>query len=162
MKIYGIGLPKTGTSSLVAALRILGYKTERLNKLLDHPDNMYDWAKVKSAMRGLDAGVDEMLYLQLENLAAVKSAKFIMTTRPLDEWKSSVKWYYNSSFPDWWLTYVNRPWEDVFVEYHTEAPALLGDRLLVFDPASGWEPLCSFLGKNVPKKKFPHINKGAT
>lgn len=32
------------------------------------------------------------------------------------------------------------------------------DRLLVFDVRQGWEPLCEFLGKDVPANPFPHIN----
>ena len=31
-------------------------------------------------------------------------------------------------------------------------------RLLVFDAAEGWEPLCRFLGVAVPAKAFPHHN----
>lgn len=36
--------------------------------------------------------------------------------------------------------------------------ALPADRLLVFDVADGWEPLCAFLGKKVPDEPFPHHN----
>jgi hypothetical protein len=32
------------------------------------------------------------------------------------------------------------------------------DRLLVFDVAEGWEPLCRFLGVAVPATAFPHHN----
>jgi hypothetical protein len=32
------------------------------------------------------------------------------------------------------------------------------DRLLVFDVAEGWEPLCAFLGAPVPDAPFPHHN----
>jgi hypothetical protein len=37
------------------------------------------------------------------------------------------------------------------------------DRLLEFKAADGWEPLCEFLGKDVPEGRFPHKNdsKGA-
>ena len=30
------------------------------------------------------------------------------------------------------------------------------ERLLVFDVAQGWEPLCAFLGTGVPDEPFPH------
>lgn len=36
--------------------------------------------------------------------------------------------------------------------------ALPADRLLVFDVAEGWEPLCTFLGVEVPDEPFPHHN----
>ena len=31
--------------------------------------------------------------------------------------------------------------------------------LLIWNLKDGWEPLCSFLGKEVPKEPFPHDNK---
>ena len=33
------------------------------------------------------------------------------------------------------------------------------ERLLVHDVADGWEPLCSFLGLDVPDVAFPHLNE---
>jgi hypothetical protein len=32
------------------------------------------------------------------------------------------------------------------------------DRLLVWSPADGWEPLCGFLGVSVPQAPFPRVN----
>ena len=32
------------------------------------------------------------------------------------------------------------------------------ERLLVFEAAQGWEPLCAFLGVPVPDGPFPHVN----
>ena len=32
------------------------------------------------------------------------------------------------------------------------------DKLLVFKATDGWEPLCEFLGKPVPKGPYPHVN----
>ena len=34
-------------------------------------------------------------------------------------------------------------------------------RLLEFDLADGWEPLCKFLGRPVPRTPFPHVNESA-
>lgn len=33
------------------------------------------------------------------------------------------------------------------------------DRLLCFSPSNGWEPLCRFLGVDVPPGPFPHSNR---
>jgi hypothetical protein len=41
-------------------------------------------------------------------------------------------------------------------EVRAEVPA---DRLLVFEVAQGWEPLCAFLGVPVPDEPFPHANE---
>jgi hypothetical protein len=38
---------------------------------------------------------------------------------------------------------------------------LAPDRLLVFDVAEGWEPLCRFLGVAVPDEPFPKVNSSA-
>ena len=35
---------------------------------------------------------------------------------------------------------------------------LPGERLLVFSPKQGWEPLCAFLGVPVPDIPFPRVN----
>ena len=34
------------------------------------------------------------------------------------------------------------------------------ERLLVFHPRDGWEPLCSFLNVEVPDTSFPNTNRG--
>ncbi|KAJ7174096.1 hypothetical protein C8R43DRAFT_873670 [Mycena crocata] len=34
-------------------------------------------------------------------------------------------------------------------------------RLLEFEVAQGWEPLCKFLGKEIPKTEFPRVNDTA-
>ncbi len=39
--------------------------------------------------------------------------------------------------------------------------AIPAERLLVFDVAEGWGPLCAFLGKPVPDEPFPHVNSTA-
>jgi Sulfotransferase domain len=44
---------------------------------------------------------------------------------------------------------VYRRWDD---EVRRRVPA---DRLLVFDVDEGWEPLCGFLGRDVPAEPFP-------
>jgi hypothetical protein len=36
------------------------------------------------------------------------------------------------------------------------------DRLLVYEAAHGWGPLCAFLGIAVPDEPFPHVNDRAT
>ena len=33
------------------------------------------------------------------------------------------------------------------------------ERLLEYKIEEGWEPLCRFLGKEIPKEPFPHTNE---
>ena len=37
--------------------------------------------------------------------------------------------------------------------------ALPASRVLVFDVAQGWGPLCAFLGTDIPDQPFPHLNE---
>ena len=50
---------------------------------------------------------------------------------------------------------MNR-WND---EVKSTVPA---DRLLVWDPADGWEPLCGFLEVDVPEEPLPRLNDTAS
>jgi hypothetical protein len=46
-----------------------------------------------------------------------------------------------------------------FLEHNAEVQREIpADRLLVFEVAQGWEPLCSFLGVPVPETPFPRLN----
>lgn len=40
----------------------------------------------------------------------------------------------------------------------TVQDAVPADRLLVYQPGDGWEPLCEFLGVPVPQQDYPHVN----
>jgi len=50
------------------------------------------------------------------------------------------------------------------VERHTAAvrQAVPEQRLLVWDAREGWEPLCAFLGVDVPAAPLPHLNDSQT
>jgi hypothetical protein len=38
---------------------------------------------------------------------------------------------------------------------------IAAERLLVYDVATGWGPLCRFLDRPVPRAPFPHLNTRA-
>jgi Sulfotransferase domain len=49
---------------------------------------------------------------------------------------------------------------EIFEKHIAEVRATVpADRLLVFEVAEGWEPLCDFLGVPVPDEPFPHVNR---
>ena len=49
---------------------------------------------------------------------------------------------------------------EVYRTHNAEVQATVApDRLLTFDVAEGWEPLCAFLGVSVPDIEFPHTNR---
>lgn len=51
---------------------------------------------------------------------------------------------------------------EVFNQHNSQVQATVpADRLLVFRVQDGWEPLCRFLGREVPADvPFPHLNEG--
>ena len=50
---------------------------------------------------------------------------------------------------------------NIFERHNQEVRELVPKgRLLEYDVAQGWKPLCEFLGVPVPKKPFPHLNTG--
>lgn len=52
---------------------------------------------------------------------------------------------------------------EVFERHTAEVVAgVPADRLLVFDVAQGWEPLCAFLDVDVPDVPFPRVNDAAS
>ena len=89
-KIFGIGLHRTGTSSLNEALNILGYRS------IHTPLDIYPDIDTRIIDK-YDAFTDNpipLLYKQLDRL--YPGAKFILTTRDLDSWIKSVKWLFTT------------------------------------------------------------------
>ncbi len=51
-------------------------------------------------------------------------------------------------------------WCNAYREIYKEAREVIPkDRLLEFKLEQGWEPLCKFLGNEIPATPFPHINE---
>ena len=47
----------------------------------------------------------------------------------------------------------------IFERHNAEVQRLVPpERLLVYEVAEGWEPLCEFLGRPVPDAVFPRVN----
>jgi 3'-phosphoadenosine 5'-phosphosulfate (PAPS) 3'-phosphatase len=177
MKIFGIGLSKTGTSSLAHALEILGYKTrdypglERYapgdlscidTRLLEEHDALTD-TPIPSFYRELDA--------------RYPGSKFILTVRDMGGWLKSCQKQFNQKHADKQNEAHNQLFMDLYgctafdealfragyerfvqgvQDYFKNRP---GD-LLTLDVAAGegWEKLCPFLGKPIPDQPFPKAN----
>jgi hypothetical protein len=177
-RVFGIGLIKTGTSSLRAALELLGYKSlhggpletmtlvqqaiDRGEPLLSYIDPEFD------AFADL-FGATHYFYLAD---AQYPGSKFILTVRDLDEWLESRRRHVlrNQEMKaageyagdlldvdlDAWATEYRRH-ESVVRAYFADRPA----DLLVFSVTGGegWEPLCEFLGRPIPEAPFPWANE---
>lgn len=187
-KVFGIGLSRTGTTSLSRALSVLGYDTADWM----HRGRISGWSEFYEK----DAVTDTPACLQFESLYFTFDASvFIYTTRDLSEWSQSITTHYGAAHPgalkeNWkQKTYWNRnqnwayynafkraqiqkclyvghdTWEAAYEAYDARVRTFFDgkpdDRLLTMDipGGDGWDPLCSFLDVEVPDRPFPHINK---
>ncbi|KUI56234.1 hypothetical protein VP1G_03654 [Cytospora mali] len=120
-----------------------------------------------------------------ELIEAYPKAKVILTVRDPDSWHSSTsKTVYQGikdptsqiiSHFDWAFS-LYRPmlltlWDrlfqgdfenrgkEVFKSHYDMVRSLVpADRLLEYDVGQGWEPLCKFLGEDIPDMRFPYTN----
>lgn len=187
-KVFGIGLSRTGTTSLTHALKHLGYKTlhwthgESGGRVIGWPEFFY-----------ADAATDITVSAQFESLYyTFPESKFIYTVRDIDSWRDSIVRHLNGmeSPREWHPTrdmnyfqvgrfhsLVNRvqAWQSLYCncESWEEAYRIFDSRverffeakpdelLLKMDIANGdgWEKLCSFLNHKAPDCSFPHANQ---
>lgn len=182
-KIFGIGYPKTGTTTLGYCFERLGCRHQSYDMLLAEKFCQGDRLAVLNAAKAYDTFEDWPWFLAYETLAtAYPQAKFILTMRQT----SSA--YVNSLYrhrqregafspdfiePSWWRTVLGHApnfWNPDFFrakyEAHNEAVIRYfqdkPNRLLMlcWEKGDGWNELCTFLGKPLPQEPFPHLNKG--
>ena len=176
MKIFGIGLNKTGTSSLGRALGALGFKRrigchlESLRNLkngnldpvfdlIDKNDCFEDWPW-------------PLMYRKLYE--KYPDAKFILTTRKSPEiWYESLckhsirkgptehrKLVYGHDMPHDFKDHHIR----FYLDHNKEVIDFFKEndrnKLLVacWENGDGWEKICEFLDKDIPNKPFPHLH----
>ncbi len=174
-KVLGIGLQRTGTTSLYFALKELGINTapNAIPLFYNQKDKI---------LRQYDAFMDNpipLIYQQLDQ--CIPECKFILTTRPQDTWLKSVQWLFEKELKTLnpklrkvandihQSFYGSEQFDrDIFSSkwqvYHQEVLHYFMNRkedLLVLDLESEfeWDLLCRFLDKKIPKKPFPHKNR---
>lgn len=167
-KVFGIGLHRTGTTSLGLALQQLGYRTHA------HTD-VYSREEAKRRARELCEEYDALedvpwpvLYQWLDE--KYPNSKFILTVRPEGEWIDSVCRKFGGRTIEahaWIYDGVADPLKDrerylkKYRQHNRDVLNYFGDRrgddLLVMDitKGDGWEKLCPFLGKPIPWLPFP-------
>jgi hypothetical protein len=202
MQILILGMPRTGVSSLRAALNMLDYTTFHGSMMNQAPHLYPYWTEALSAYhygtcRRYDrADYDKLLgdynvscnlpgtFVWQDLVKAYPEAKIILTTRNVDKWIKSMKesvdegvkwktWDIVTQFEPtqraWWKYQkfqqvlrkhlAPRGERQAYIDHYDEIrKAVPAERLLDFDVNGGWEPLCEFLGKDVPEQGFPHVN----
>jgi hypothetical protein len=187
-KVFGIGLARTGTTSLTHALRHLGYRAfhfSRNGKVLGWPE-FFD----------AEAATDTPCSAQFEALYhAFDDSKFVYTGRDIDAWARSMQEYHGLDTPSdfralprqeaYWQSDRNWGWynqtrliqirESLYARHDTWAEAYRfhddrvrrffedkpDDRFLEMNipDGDGWDVLCPFLGVEAPDRPFPHQNE---
>ncbi|MEX0852347.1 MAG: sulfotransferase family protein [Bauldia sp.] len=179
-KVFGIGLSKTGTTSLFAALHRLGYRaaTYRHLQALEVPG----WLNGDFSMDYLtlwDAITDLPVATYFHDLdRRYPGSKFVLTCRDIDSWLDSANrhWlrrpmrddgfgrevrlatYGIVGFDPARFRFVYQAHERNVRWHFRDRP----DDLLVMNLAEGdgWPELCRFLGKEAPDEPFPHVQPG--
>ena len=177
-RVFGIGLIKTGTSSLRVALEGLGFRAlhggrrevmATVQRAIDEGEPMLSNLDPEYDAFADVFGITHYFYLAD---APYPGSKFILTVRDLDEWIDSRRRHvlknqemkavgeYRGDLlevqVDHWVTEYRRH-EAVVRSYFEGRP----DDLLVFDVTGGdgWGPLCAFLDRDPPKEPFPWENE---
>jgi len=183
-KIFGIGCPKTGTSTLGRCFVILGFSHKGWDPKLWKKYQKGDFEAVFKVAERFDSFEDgpwngpclvhnyhsDSFYKRLDK--RFPNSKFILTIRDTDDWiKSHEGWFsskglkliskkyrieeYDKKRATIISRYENRNKE--IINYFKNKP----EDLLVINicKGKGWNKLCSFLGLQVPKDPFPHENR---
>lgn len=166
MKIFGIGLSRTGNASLAAALGQLGYS------YVHFPTSI-------SEVEANDALVDTTISAGFKFLDLMyPGSKFILTLRDVEPWLRSCENYWSKRaaihHTDPTILQTHRIIygtsdfsRDAFLLAHSFHLSSVyrhfagRDNLLELNIAKGdgWETLCPFLGKPIPEEPFPHRHK---
>jgi len=172
MKVVGIGFGKTGTSTLAACLRILGYRHMTWNKAL------YD-AYAAGDTRAIDAALDAhdsfddwpwpALYRHVD--ARHPGSRFVLTLRKdPDTFVRSLQTHTErrADKTRMWHAYGMQPGrfdpeiaKRRYVEHTVAVREYFKDRPqdlleICWEDGEGWDRLCAFLGRAVPEAPFPH------
>ena len=187
LRIIGAGVGRTGTMSLKIALeRLLGEPCYHMAEVFGHSEHTSVWhAAARGQMpdwrgffQGYAAAVDWPVAAFWPELSQVfPDAPVLLSVRdPEAWWRSAHKTIFPVSLgaDDEW----GRMCDDLFVARFTSAledreacitafnrhntrvrQGVPPDRLIEWQPADGWAPLCRALGVAIPDEPFPHTNR---
>ncbi len=167
-KVFGLGLSKTGTSSLTRALALLSYKSAHFIKI--HEFAQYD------AIADTPVPV---IYQALDR--QYPQSKFVLTIRDAEDW---VKSFENHAERQEWtkryskmrsdallatmqlygtIYFDRQKFLDGYHRYNQEVKDYFANResdFLIMDicQGDGWSKLCPFLGVPIPEVPFPIKN----
>lgn len=188
LSIIGAGFGRTGTMSLKLALEQLGLgPCYHMMEVFKNPAAFGDWEAVADGesldweriFDGYPSTVDWPSATFYRALAdAYPDAKVILTERDPEAWYASTQatifnWDTRPDFPAPFLSMATKVVGalfdqrihdrehviSVFNRHNAQVRAAIApERLLVYEVADGWVPLCAFLGVPVPNGPMPKVN----
>lgn len=185
-RIFGVGMQKTGTTSLHEAFRILRFDSAHWKgpwwaKRVYEEMTTHGHSRTVEDHYAMSDNPFTILFRELDK--GYPGSKFILTIRDEKGWLESVRkhWEVNSVVYDWdrdcfshkmhTLVYGRKTFDsgvmlnryrrhnEEVIEYFKHRP----HDLLVMDiNKAKWGPICEFLGVEVPSVPFPHEFKSPT
>jgi len=175
MKVFGIGLNKTGTTTLDKCGQKLGFRVKGCDRGLLIDFRAGEFQRFGSVISRYDLFQDwpwPLMYRYLD--VKYPGSKFILTTRVTDlAWLESLKKHslrtglkncrlhaYGYEYPHQneaaFLNQYNSHNKEVKEYFSGRSSDFLE---ICWEKGDGWEKLCKFLGKEVPDIPVPHANK---
>lgn len=171
-KLFGIGLPRTGTTSLNLALNAIGISS------IHFPFGLYE-TDHRNILNEYQAFVDTPIPLLSEELDRLyPNAGFVLTTRPIKDWLNSMEWLLTEGRQIWpWreeydeynqqffgsADFETDLYQDCYEKYHARMYKYFEGRkdLLILDLAKGYgyQELCQFLDVPIYQGKYPRGNE---
>ncbi|MBC7360383.1 MAG: hypothetical protein H5U10_17790 [Desulfacinum sp.] len=176
-KIFGIGLSKTGTTSLANALALLGYRVKDNPGLRRYtPGSLPD--ELIAIVDAHDALTDTPIPSYFRELdSCYPGSKFILTVRDRASWLRSCRKQFTQAhankqneahrvlFMDLYgcVTFDEEKFSSGYERHLNGVLKYFRNRpedLLILDitGGEGWEKLCPFLGRSIPDQPFPKAN----
>ncbi|KAL8892831.1 MAG: hypothetical protein Q9215_000195 [Flavoplaca cf. flavocitrina] len=184
MKVLIMGMPRSGTMSLVTALKQLGYTpydfidriilghlplwTEALHAKFLGQGKQWGKAELDRVVKGFDCVLDVPCpFFTEEFLSAYPDSVVMLNKRDPEPWLASMNstLFRVFNWPSWPSSLSSTPSSQAFGipikyldHYDYVRRVTPKERLLEYEVREGWEPLCRFLGKEIPEGDFPNVN----
>lgn len=172
-KVFEVGDPKTGTTSLGRAFEILGLKHKGWDKELHIECKQGNFDRALKEAEKFEAFEDAPwhcfeLYKKFDVL--FPNSKFILLERNINDWIKSHERHFSKDKDARGLSLIEdySKKKQLFIDNHikryNKVKEYFKDRpddLLIMDICNGegWEKLCSFLDLPIPNEQFPFLNK---
>lgn len=175
MKVFGIGFPRTGTTTLNRCFKQFGFSHKGYDLDLLRRVHEDDLAPVRAVTEQHDSFDDwpwPLLYRRLDEW--YPDAKFILTIRERpDVWLQSMQRHAKLTGPtearqivfgnprvegqeEMYVDRYTRHNEEVRSYFHDRPDDLLE---VCWEAGTGWDELCTFLNVDVPDRPLPHTSR---